>query len=52
MQDAWPCYRLVVDGIATWTELNTSMTINDVADLCAADDLIFEARNPPPEKGS
>ena len=35
---AWPAYRAVAEGLATWTEVTTSMTIDDL-------DLVFMARS-------
>ncbi len=31
----WPCHRLVIERLATWTEVSTLMSIDDV-------DLLFE----------
>lgn len=42
----WPCYRLVVDlQVATWTEVKTNMTIDDVDLMCIAADAVFDARH-------
>lgn len=29
----WPCYRLILEGKATWTEVTTMMSIDHVFDL-------------------
>lgn len=35
----WPLYRLVVEKICTWTELDTRLSIDDVANLNEALDI-------------
>ena len=32
----WPCYRLVIEKLATWTEVTTTMSIDDVELLLTA----------------
>ncbi len=32
-QHLWPCYRLVLSKVATWTEVTTTMSIDHVMDL-------------------
>ncbi len=35
-RDAWMCYRLVVEQRASWTEVTTTMSIDDVEKLFMA----------------
>ena len=43
--EAWPCYRLVlVEQVATWTEVNEKMSIDDVDDMCQTLDRIKDIR--------
>lgn len=39
----WPCYRLVTEGLATWTEVTTTMSIDDVDRLGIAADAVHDA---------
>ncbi len=32
----WPCYRLVIEKLATWTEVSQTMSIDDVDGLFRA----------------
>lgn len=36
MEAVWPCYRLVIEKLATWTEVSSLMSIDDV-------DMLFQA---------
>jgi len=40
---AWPCYRLVVEHLATWTEVTETMSIDDVDEVCVVADAHFDA---------
>ena len=41
----WSCHRLVNDKLVTWTEVTTTMSIDDVDLLCISADLIFDTMN-------
>jgi hypothetical protein len=47
LEPAWPCYRLVIEQLATWTEVSTMMDIDDVDLLNIAADAVFDALNAP-----
>lgn len=32
LEPVWPCWRLWVEHHSTWTELNETMSVNDVMD--------------------
>jgi len=36
LEPLWPCYRLVLERLATQTEIDTTMSIDDVDRLCIA----------------
>ncbi len=42
VQADWPCRRLVLEGIATVTEVETTMSIDDVADWVECSDFWAE----------
>lgn len=46
LEDVWPCYVLVVDQHASWTEVSSTMSIDDVDMLCTAVNIVFDARIP------
>lgn len=41
----WMAHRAIHEGYATWTELNESMTLDDLDLLTISADLLDEARN-------
>ena len=41
----WPCLRLVTEHLATWTEVSTLMSIDDVDILNVAADAVFDAQH-------
>ena len=36
LKDAWPCWRIWLEKRATWTELHTTLSIDDVWAMCLA----------------
>ena len=51
LQPDWPCYRLVTEQLATWTEVSTTMSIDDVDKLGIAAVLVDnQVRRPPDVK--
>lgn len=42
LKDAWPCWRLWAERRASVTELETSLSIDDVVLMCAASDYWIE----------
>ncbi len=45
LKPTWPARRLVLDQLATWTEVSTLMSIDDVDEMCIAAELYNEAVN-------
>jgi hypothetical protein len=45
MEWTWPCWRLITEDKATFTEVTTNMSILDVMRLNEAVNLVFEAKN-------
>lgn len=44
----WPCYRLVLEGHATWVEVTEKMSLDDVDRLNMAADALFDAKHSKP----
>jgi hypothetical protein len=36
LRDAWPCWYAVAEGLATMTEVTTTLDVDDVLQLCLA----------------
>ena len=48
LRPCWDCWRVILDGHATYTEVEEVMSIDDVQLMCMAADYLWDVTHPKP----